>query len=154
MAIKASIFEIQKDYDLPLGSLIQQGKDWHMRIQLEEHGRTAELLLVLTGATMGEWTYFDNPSKCITLKPGLKLDVRVEDGLEGPAHPPVGSLVWSVDGKSQAICVSHGLFVTMEGVQSRLFSGHATFFARNWSIWIVGEDGKDIGSGPLVSIKA
>ncbi|EKT4441310.1 hypothetical protein [Stenotrophomonas maltophilia] len=154
MAIKASVFEIRKDYDLPLGSLIQQGTDWYMRIQLEEQGRTAELALCLTGKEMGSWKYLDQPTNCVTLKAGTKLELRVEGPIEGPNHPPIGSLVWSVDGVSQAICVPHNFFVTMDGKQSKQFSGHRGFFSRNWGIWLIGEDGKEVGNEPLVAVSA
>jgi len=35
-----------------------------------------------------------------------------------------------------------------------MFSGHRAFFSRNWEIWLIGEDGKAVGDGPLVKVKA
>lgn len=154
MAIKARFFQIKNDYDLDLGSLIQQGNDWCIRAAVDDRGEKAQLTMSLTGEQMGQFNYLHNSSRCVALDPDLKLEIRVDGIVEGPGGPPVGSLVWSVDGASQAICAKDGFFMTMAGVHSKAFSGHRAFFARKWSIWIVGEDGKDIGGGPLVSVDA
>lgn len=154
MAIKARLFQIKNDYDLALGSLIQHGDDWSIRAAVDYRGEKAQLTLSLTGEQMGQFSYLHNASRCVALDPDLKLELRVDGKVEGPGSPPVGSLVWSVEGTSQAICAKEGFFMTMAGMQSKAFSGHRAFFARNWSIWIVGEDGKDIGGAPLVSVNA
>lgn len=152
MAMKASFFRIARDFDLPAGSMIQHGKDWLLRSKLVSQNEEQAAALWLSGDGLGTFQLLESPSRCVTLDPALKLELRIDGFIEGPSGAPLGSLTWSEDGLSQAICAADGRFMTIDGVSSKQFLGPRAFFARNWSIWIVDKDGKDIAGGPLVTV--
>jgi hypothetical protein len=154
MAMKASFFRIGRDLDLPAGSLIQQGKDWLLRSTLSSQNEERAAALWLNGDGVGTFQLLDGVSRCVTLDPALKLELRIDGPIEGPAGARLGSLIWSEDGLSRAICAADGYFMTMDGVHSKEFAGTRSFFALNWSIWIVDKDGKDVAGGPLVTVNS
>ncbi|MBK0054347.1 hypothetical protein [Stenotrophomonas sp. S39] len=153
MAIKASLFEIKKDLELPLGSLIRQGESWLMRVQMKEFGQAHELTLIIAGQNIGEINDMGRPTKCVTLSPEVRLEVRIDGPIEGPSVPPVGALVWSAEGKRQAINTKFAVAVTMDGQESSDFPRERAFYAPHWSIWPVDDAGKALTGEPLFTVK-
>lgn len=154
MTMKASFFRIGRDRDLPPGSLILQSNNWLLRTTIHSQGEDRPSALWLTGEHVGTFQLLDDVSQCVTLDPALKLELRVDGPIEGPSGARIGSLIWSENEASPAICAVDRLFMTMEGIAVARASGIRSFFAPDWSIWIVDEDGKDMAKGALVTVKS
>lgn len=148
MLIRASAFAVGKDFDQPLGALIQSGGTWFVRAQIKDRGESIDVAIAISGDNLGDVIYFGNPSSCVHLAQGLGVEYRIAGAIEGPGTPPAGALVWSVDGKEQAFAVN-GTYVTQAGTESKSCSKDRAFYARNWGAWLVGEDGKDVGDEAL-----
>lgn len=148
MPIKASAFAVGKDFDRPPGALLQSEGTWFIRAKVKDREDVIDVAIAVSGDKPGTVQYLGNPSSCVHLADGMRVEYRVAGAIEGPGKPPVGALAWSVDGKEQAIALN-GRYVTLTGSDSNSCSRERAFYARAWGAWLVGEDGKDVGNEPL-----
>lgn len=124
MAMKASFFRIGRDRDLAPGSLIQQSNNWLLRTTIHSQGEDRPSALWLTGEHIGTFQLLDDVSRCVTLDPALKRELRLDSPIEGSSGARIGSLVWSENESSHAICAVDRLFMTLEGGDGPLL-GHS-----------------------------
>lgn len=148
MLINASAFAVGRDFDRPLGALIQSEGAWLLRAQIKDRQDTLDVAVAISGKELGEIRYLDSPSSCVHLADGARVEFRILGAIEGPGKPPIGALVWSTDGKEQAISL-HGRYLTTAGTESKDFSTERAFYSKNWGAYLVGEDGKDLAREPL-----
>ncbi|OWQ56419.1 hypothetical protein CEE60_02795 [Stenotrophomonas maltophilia] len=148
MPFKAGAFAVGKDFDRPLGALIQSEGTWFMRAQTKDRQDMLDVAVAISGQEIGEIRCLDTPSSCVHLADGARVVFRIVGAIEGPGKPPMGALAWSVDGKEQAILLN-GRYLTVVGTESKSFSTERAFYSRSWGAWLVGEDGKEVTSDPL-----
>ncbi|MBN5070485.1 MULTISPECIES: hypothetical protein [Stenotrophomonas] len=148
MLIKATAFAVGRDFDRPLGSLIQSEGGWFLRAQIKDREDMLDVAVAMSGKELGEIRYLESPSSCVHLADGVRVEFRVLGAIEGPGKPPVGALVWSTDGNEQTITL-HGSYLTTAGTESKDFSKERAFYSKSWGAYLVGEDGKDLAREPL-----
>lgn len=148
MLIRASAFAVGKDFDRPPGALLQSEGTWFIRAKVKDREDVIDVAIAVSGDKLGTVQYLDNPSSCVHLADGMRVEYRVAGAIDGPGKPPVGALAWSVDGKEQAIALP-GRFLTFEGTESKSCNRERAFFARIWGAWLVDEEGKDLSREPL-----
>lgn len=150
MAVRANAFVLQRDIDVPRGSIYCTEKQWFLRALIhEDHG--GDSLEVGIRLSNAELYVVHRPTNAISLAPGLALQARVIGEVSGPGVPPKTSLVWTADG-GQAISMGN-YFVNIDGNETKEVSKAAAYFATHWGVWLIDADGKEVGTDPLVVIK-
>ncbi|WOP54533.1 hypothetical protein R5576_21905 (plasmid) [Xanthomonas euvesicatoria] len=149
MAVRANAFVLQRDIDVPRGSIYCIEEQWFLRALVhEDHG--GDSLQVGIRLNNAELYVVHRPTSAITLAPGLALQLRVIGEVSGPGVPPKTSLVWTSDG-GHAISMGN-FFVNFDGNETAEVNKSAAYFATHWGVWVIDDDGKPVSPDPLAII--